>query len=72
VRSCFEVFIVKNPIVPSEFNFDVEFVIYSFFNFKFYAHGITNGEVHKLHAKNKKLTRTTYPQGLRDKLSFCR
>jgi hypothetical protein len=30
VGSCFEVFIVKNLMVRSEFNFDVWFVIYRF------------------------------------------
>jgi hypothetical protein len=30
VRSCFEVFIVRNPMVQSKFNFDVWFVIYRF------------------------------------------
>jgi hypothetical protein len=33
VGSCFEVFIVKNPMMQSEFNFDVWFVIYRFFSF---------------------------------------
>jgi hypothetical protein len=33
VGSCFEVFIVRNPMVRSEFNFDVWFVIYTFFSF---------------------------------------
>jgi hypothetical protein len=31
VRSCFEVFIVKNSMVKSKFNFDTRFVIYRFF-----------------------------------------
>jgi hypothetical protein len=33
VGSCFEVFIVKDPMMQSEFNFDVWFVIYIFFKF---------------------------------------
>jgi hypothetical protein len=33
VGSCFEVFIVRNPMVQSEFNFDVWLVIYKFFSF---------------------------------------
>jgi hypothetical protein len=60
VRSCFEVFIVRNSMVCPEFNFDVWFVIYRFFNMKSYTHVITSGKVHELHAEGKKPTRTTY------------
>jgi hypothetical protein len=31
VRSCFKVFIVRNPMMQSEFNFDIYFLIYKFF-----------------------------------------
>jgi hypothetical protein len=38
VGSCFEVFIVRNPMMRSEFNFDVWLVIYRFFKFQLMLH----------------------------------
>jgi hypothetical protein len=45
VRSCFQVFIVRNPMVRSDFTSDVWFVIYRFFSLKSYTHVITNEKV---------------------------